>query len=90
MGGFEAQISVCAEPSMKHHLFCVKILTPSPEAGRGTMAAGQFDWGGFLPKSNGEVLRFPQPGWQSGVEHMGRWELNCETHTSNRCESRPK
>ena len=90
MGGFEAQISVCAEPSMKHHLFCVKILTLCPEAGWGTMAAGQFDWGGFLPKSNGGVVRFPQPGWQSGVEHMGRWELNCETHTSNRYESSTK
>jgi hypothetical protein len=75
---------------MKHHLFCVKILTPRPEAGRGTMAAGQFDWGGFLPKSNGGVVRFPQLGWQSSVEHMGRWELNCETHTSNRYESSTK
>jgi len=54
------------------------------------MTAGQFDWGGFLQKSNGGVLRFPQHGWQSCVEHMGRWELNCETHTSNRYESRPK
>ena len=90
MGGFEAQISVCAEPTMKHHLFCVKILTLSPEAGGGTMAAGQFDWGGFLPKSNGGVLRFPQLGWQSSVEYMDRWELNCETHTSNRYESRTK
>ena len=90
MGDFEAQISVCAESSMKHHLFCVKILTLSPEAGGGTMAAGQFDWGGFLPKSNGGVLRFPQLGWQSSVEYMDRWELNCETHTSNRYESRTK
>ena len=90
MGGFEAQISVCAEPSMKHHLFCVKILTVRPEAGRGTMAAGQFDWGGFLPKSNGGVLRFPQPGWQSGVEYMDISQLNCETYKSNRYESRSK
>ncbi len=34
-----------------------------PSSGVGTMAAGQFDWGGFLQKSNGGVLRFPQHGW---------------------------
>ena len=90
MGDFEGWISVQPESTMKHHLFCVKILTVSPEAGGGTMAAGQFDWGGFLPKSNGGVVRFPQLGWQSSVEHMGRWELNCETHTSNRYESSTK
>ena len=54
------------------------------------MAAGQFDWGGFLLKSNGGVLWFPQHGWQSCVESMVRRELNCETYKSSRCESRSK
>ena len=75
---------------MKHHLFCVKILTPRPEAGRGTMAAGQFDWGGFLPKSNGGVRCLAQPGWQSGVEDMAISQAHCETYKSSRRESGSK
>jgi len=54
------------------------------------MAAGQFYWGGILPKSNGGVRRLAQPGWQSGVEYMDISQLNCETHTSSRYESRSK
>jgi hypothetical protein len=34
--------------------------------------SGQFDWGGLLPKSNGGVQRYPQPGRQSGNERKGR------------------
>ncbi len=75
---------------MRHHTSIVGILTKRPEAGLGTMAAGQFDWGGLLLKGNGGVLRFPQHGWQSCVEHMGRRELNCETDRSSRYESRTK
>jgi hypothetical protein len=41
VGDFEGRISVRPESTMKHHLFCVKILTVSPEAGDGTMAAGK-------------------------------------------------
>ncbi len=36
----------------------------------GTVRAGQFDWGGFLPKSNGGVLSLVQHGWQPCVEGM--------------------
>ena len=56
----------------------------------GTVRAGQFDWGGFLPKSNGGALSLAQHGWQLCVERMGRRVLNCETYKSSRCESRPK
>ena len=58
-------------------------------SGRGTMSGGQFDWGGRLLKSNGGVQRFPQPVWKSGVECKGIRELDCESDSSNRCESRP-
>ena len=58
--------------------------------GRGTRAAGQFYWGGILPKSNGGVRSLAQPGWQSGVEYMDISQTNCETYKSSRCESRPK
>src|SRR4051794_33341042 len=59
-------------------------------SGRGTLAAGQFYWGGILPKSNGGVRSLAQPGWQSGVEYMDISQTNCETYKSSRCESRPK
>src|SRR5882762_4726821 len=61
---------------------------PGPEPGSGTPSGGQFDWGGHLPKCNGGAQRFPQPGWQSGVECKDTRELDCETNKSSRCESR--
>ncbi len=59
-----------------------------PLSGRRTVSGGQFDWGGRLPKSNGGAQRFPQTGWKSVVECKGRRELDCETDTSSRDESR--
>ena len=59
----------------------------SRETGQRTVSVGQFDWGGLLPKSNGGVQRYPQPGWQSGIERKGRRVLDCETHQSSRNES---
>ena len=56
----------------------------------GTVRAGQFDWGGFLPKSNGGALSLAQHGWQLCVEGMAKSQVNCETYKSSRCESRPK
>ena len=44
----------------------LKLLTSA-----GTLAAGQFYWGGILLKSNGGVRRLAQPGWQSGVRVYG-------------------
>ena len=60
----------------------------SHESGQRTVSVGQFDWGGLLLKSNGGAQRYPQPGWQSGVERKGRRVLDCETDTSSRDESR--
>ena len=74
---------------MKYQPDHTRILTSSLEAGGETMPDGQFNWGGFLQKSNGGVQRFAQCGWQSHDECKGISELNCETHKSNRCESRP-
>ena len=54
----------------------------------GTVAGGQFDWGGRLRKSNGGVQRFPQRGQKSREEYKGRRELDCETDMSSRDESR--
>jgi hypothetical protein len=49
---------------------------------------GQFDWGGRLLKGNGGVQRFTQDGRQSSVERNSKSELDCETDTSSRYESR--
>ena len=54
----------------------------------GTVAGGQFDWGGRLRKSNGGVQRFPQRGRKSREEYKGRRELDCESYTTSRYESR--
>jgi hypothetical protein len=75
---------------MKHHPWKWESLTPTREAGGGTLAAGQFYWGGILQKCNGGVRRLAQPGWQSGDEYMDISQPNCETHRSSRCESRSK
>ncbi len=76
------------EPLVKYHPYCVRILTRSFESTMGTVPAGQFDWGGFLLKSNGGVQRFSQRGRQSRIECKGIRELNCETYKSSRYESR--
>ena len=51
------------------------------------MPGGQFDWGGFLPNSNGGVRRYTQCGQQSHVERKGRSVPNCERDISSRRES---
>ena len=52
------------------------------------MSGGQFDWGGHLLKGNGGARRFPQADWKPAVECKGIRELDCETDTSSRYESR--
>lgn len=59
-----------------------------PSSGTGTVSDGQFDWGGRLLKGNGGIQWFPQRGRQSRAEHKGIRELDCETDTSSRYESR--
>ena len=54
------------------------------------MSAGQFDWGGRLPKCNGGAQRFLQNVWKSFKECIGIRELDCETYKSSRYESRTK
>ena len=75
---------------MRHHPLKLEDLTLSRESGQRTVSAGQFYWGGILPKSNGGARRLAQRGWQSRVECMGTSQPNCETHKSSRYESRSK
>ena len=88
MGGYEAGPLDPVEPTVKYHSWAVDALTAYPEAGRGTVAGGEFDWGGRLLKGNGGAQGFPQRGWKSRSECNGIRELDCETYKSSRDESR--
>lgn len=88
MGGCEVPTLVGMEPTVKYHSYRTKVLTPTSEARRGTVPGGQFNWGGFLLKSNGGVQRFPQCGRQSHVECKGIRELDCESDRTSRGEIR--
>ena len=70
--------------------FEIGITNLLPLPGGGTLAAGQFYWGGILPKSNGGVRRLAQRRCQWRDEYMDISQPNCETYTSSRCESRSK
>jgi hypothetical protein len=70
---------------VEYYPYCAEILTLITN--RRTLLDGQFDWGGYLLKSNGGVQRFPQHGRQSCVEYKGIREPDCETHRSSRRES---
>ena len=87
MGDFETGTPVSVESSLKYHPEYDLVLTLTLESGQRTVSVGQFDWGGLLPKSNGGVQRYTQPGRQSGVERKGRSVLDCETDKSSRNES---
>jgi hypothetical protein len=73
---------------LKYRPWVVSALTACRESGRGTVADGQFNWGGFLLKSNGGAQWYPQPGWQSGRERKRIRVLDCESYKTSRCESR--
>ena len=88
MGGDETDVLALVEPSLKYHPCVMNHLTIFDESGYGTVFGGQFNWGGFLLKSNGGAQRCPQHGWQSCVECKGIRTLNCETYKSSRYESR--
>ena len=87
MGDGEALASAGVESPLGYHPDCAGILTDGLTSRR-TVSGGQFDWGGRLPKCNGGAQRFPQRGQKSREECKGRRELNCESDTTSRYESR--
>ena len=76
------------ESTLGYHSSIAAILTDTRGSGVGTLSGGQFDWGGRLLKSNGGAQRVPQNGWKSFIECKGIRELNCNTSTWSRYESR--
>ena len=73
---------------MRHHPLKLEDLTLSRESGQRTVSAGQFYWGGILPKSNGGAQRLAQIGQKSIVECNGISQPDCESDGSSRYESR--
>jgi hypothetical protein len=88
VGADEAGALASVEAPVRYHPDCARALTHAREAGRGTVAGGQFDWGGRLPKRNGGAPRWAQHGWKSCGECKGRSPPDCETDRSSRGESR--
>jgi hypothetical protein len=88
VGAGEAALAGAVEALVKYHPGRCAGLTPGPQAGGGTLAGGQFDWGGRLLKGNGGAQRFPQAGWTSAVACNGTRELDCEAARPSRDESR--
>ena len=88
MGDGEAVTPVTAESLLGYHPCGTGFLTVRREAGGGTMADGEFDWGGRLRKGIGGAQRFPQNGWKPFEECKGIRELDCDTDGWSRYESR--
>ena len=57
MGDGEAWSSGHVESLLGYHSCIADFLTCGRESGRGTLLDGQFDWGGRLQKSNGDVYK---------------------------------
>ena len=64
MGGWEAATLVVVEPLVKYHSDQAGALTVTRETGQGTVAGGEFDWGGRLRKGNGGAQWSPQAEWK--------------------------
>jgi hypothetical protein len=54
----------------------------------GTVAGGQFDWGGRLQKDNGGVQRLAQAEWKPAEACKGTSQLDCKANAPSRDESR--
>jgi hypothetical protein len=76
------------EPTMKHQPDHTLTLTGRCETNDGTVADGQFDWGGRLLKGNGGVQRLAQAEWKPAAECKGTSQLDCKADAPSRDESR--
>ena len=89
MGGYDAGALASVEPLVKYHPVHGLILTLIPvNPGNGQCQLGSLTGAVSSQRVTEEPNRYPQPGWQSGIERKGRRVLNCETYQSSRYESR--
>ena len=73
MGGFEARALARVEPPVKYHPATCEVLTKMRKTLSGTVAGGQFDWGGRLRKSNGGARKVP-----SARSVLALWSVTAE------------
>ncbi len=89
MGGFEAGTPVPVEPLVKYHPVHALVLTANPvNPGAEQCQLGSLTGAVSSQRVTEEPNRYPQPGWQSGIERKGRRVLDCKTYQSSRYESR--
>ena len=75
---------------MKYHPAPCDVLTRARQTLLGTVAGGQFDWGGRLRKSNGGARMVPSArSVLAPIECNGIREPDGESDGSNRHESGP-
>ena len=75
---------------MKYHPALCDVLTKTRQTLSGTVAGGQFDWGGRLRKSNGGARMVPSArSVLARRECNGRRAPDGETDRSSRHESGP-
>jgi hypothetical protein len=75
---------------VKYHPAPCDVLTRARQTLLGTVAGGQFDWGGRLRKSNGGARKVGSArSVLALIECNGRREPDGETDTSSRHESGP-
>ncbi len=84
----EAWALAWVEPTVKYQPGGILALTKRSEAYAGTVAGGEFDWGGRLQKSNGGVQRWAQAEWKPATESKGKSPLDCKANAPSRGESR--
>ena len=90
MGDAEARALARVESPVKYHPAACEVLTKMRQTLSGTVAGGQFDWGGRLRKSNGGARMVPSVrSVLARRECNGRRAPDGETDTSNRHESGP-
>ena len=88
MGDFDGGALASPESSVKYHSCCIEVLT----SGR-YPAQGQCLLDSLTGAVASQIVTEAPKGSLSAVgnrayECKGIWELNCETDTSSRCESR--
>ena len=89
MGDFEPASPDVGESLVKYHPLHALVLTLIPvNPGKGQCQLGSLTGAVSSQRVTEEPNRYPQPGWQSGIERKGRRVLDCETYQSSRYESR--
>ena len=90
MGAVEIRALARVEATVKYHPALCDVLTRPEKTSAGTVAGGQFDWGGRLRKRNGGARMVPSvPTVTAREECNGRRAPDGESDGSSRHESGP-